>query len=221
MADVNGVNNSSNVFSRLNSSDEVEKESTSDMFMQLMIANLKNQDPTNPSDTSEYMKQISDMTMVEGVTTLNSTLENMNASLLSSQSALQASSMVGQTVFVQSDSASADPLTGVIEGVVELDTSASDLQIAVYDSAGSLVDQFSLGNQAAGDVQFDWQLQEGMLIDGYRMSASATINGETTEVPLFVGMNVNSVTLGQNGVGMKINTDAGPVSLDEIKQIGA
>lgn len=220
MADVNGVNNQTNVFTSLNKTEETQTESNSDMFMQLMLASLKHQDPTNPTDTAEYMQQISDMTMVEGVTNLNSTLESMNSSLLSSQSALQASSMVGQTVFVQSDEVSADPSTGLINGVVELGSSASDVSISVYDSAGSKVDQFSLGEQAAGDIQFDWQLEEGMLLSGYRLEANATINGENTAIPLFVGMNVNSVTLGQNGVGMKINIDGGSVSLDEIKQIG-
>ncbi len=220
MSDVNGVNNSSNVFTSLNKTDEVETESTSDMFMQLMIANLKNQDPTNPTDTAQYMEQISNMTMVEGVTNLNTTMESLNTSLLSSQSALQASSLVGQMVYVKSDTASADAATGTIKGVLELDTSASNVSVSVFDSAGSLVDTIPLGAQAAGDVQFDWQLEEGMLLDGYSFGATAVVDGQSTAIDVFTGMNVNSVTLGQNGVGMKINTDAGSVSLSEIKQIG-
>lgn len=220
MSDVNGVNNNSNVFTSLNKADEVETESTSDMFMQLMIASLKNQDPTNPTDTAQYMQQISDLTMVEGVTNLNSTMESLNTSLLSSQSALQASSMVGQTVYVQSDTASADPLTGTIKGVLELETSASNVTVSVFDDSGSLVDTVPLGQQSAGDVQFDWQLEEGMLLEGYSFKAAAVIDGASTALTVYTGMNVNSVTLGQNGVGMKINTDAGSISLNEIKQIG-
>lgn len=221
MSDVSGVNNSSNVFTDLNKTDSTDTESTSDMFMKLMIAQLKNQDPTNPTDTAQYMQQISDMTMVEGVTNLNSSMESLNTSLLSSQSALQASSMVGQTVYVRSDTASADPTTGEIKGVLELAASASSVNVSVFDDSGSLVDTIPLGQQSAGDVQFDWQLEEGMLLDGYSFSATGVIDGNTTPLTVYTGMNVNSVTLGQNGVGMKINTDAGSVSLSEIKQIGA
>ena len=222
MADVNGVNNQSSVFTDLNKTDEktAATDSQSDMFMELMIANLKNQDPTNPSDSSEFMNQISDMTMVEGITNLNTSLEGLNSSLLSSQTALQASSLVGQTVFVQSDEVSADAATGRVEGVVELASSATEVQISVFDDAGSLVDSFALGPQAQGDVSFDWQLEEGMKLAGYNIEASATVDGEATSVPVFVGKNVDSVTLGQNGVGMKINVEGGSVSLDEIKQIG-
>ncbi len=221
MADVNGVNNNSNVFTDLNKAEEPKADtSQSDMFMELLVAQLRNQDPTNPADSSEFMSQISDMSMVEGITNLNSSLENLNTSLLSSQTALQASSMVGQQVFVKSDSAIANSSTGKIEGVLELDKSASDVQISVFDEGGALVDKFSLGVQSAGDVNFDWQLEEGMKLGGYRIEASATVDGQSASVPVFVGMNVNSVTLGQNGVGMKVNYEGGSVSLDEIKQIG-
>ncbi|OMH30003.1 flagellar hook capping FlgD N-terminal domain-containing protein [Motiliproteus sp. MSK22-1] len=221
MADVNGVNNQGNVYTDLNKTEETKKtDSQSDMFMELMIANLRNQDPTSPAETSEFMNQISDMTMVEGITNLNTSMESLTSSLLSSQTALQASSMVGQKVYVESDQARADSTSGIIDGVVELETSASDVQVSVFDDVGSLVGQFSLGAQAKGDANFDWQLEEGMKLGGYRIEATATIDGEPTSVPVFVGMNVNSVTLGQNGVGMKVNVDGGSVSLDEIKQIG-
>ncbi|MCW8884667.1 MAG: flagellar biosynthesis protein FlgD [Motiliproteus sp.] len=221
MADVNGVNNQNNVFTDLNKTEEVQGDTTqSDMFMELMIAQLRNQDPSNPTDSTEFMNQISNMTMVEGITNLNSSLENLNSSLLSSQTALQASSMVGQKVFVQSDQARAASATGQIDGVLSLDVSASDVQISVFDEGGALVDRFSLGSQSAGDVNFDWQLDEGMRLSGYRLEASATIDGSPTSVPVFVGMNVDSVTLGQNGVGMKVNFEGGSASLDEIKQIG-
>lgn len=222
MADISGVNNQTdNVYTKLNKADTTGTDkSQSDMFMQLMIANLKNQDPTNPADTSEFMQQISDMTMVEGITNLNNSMEGLSSSMLSSQTALQASSLVGQTVFVQSDSVSADPTTGQIRGVVELGSGASDVQVSVFDAAGSLVDKFSLGAQTSGDHNFDWQLEDGMRLSGYRIEATATVDGEPTAVPVYLGKNVDSVTLGQNGIGMKVNVEGGSVSLDEIKQIG-
>ncbi|MEH6625163.1 MAG: flagellar hook capping FlgD N-terminal domain-containing protein [Motiliproteus sp.] len=221
MADVGGVNNRGSVFTDLNKTEEAKADtSQSDMFMELMIAQLRNQDPTNPADSSQFMNQISDMTMVEGITNLNSALEGLSSSMLSSQTALQASSMVGQTVYVETDNAIANSATGQIDGVVGLDVSASDVQISVFNEGGALVDKFSLGSQAAGDVNFDWQLEEGMKLGGYRVEATATIDGESEPLPVYIGMNVDSVTLGKNGVGMKVNFEGGSASLDEIKQIG-
>lgn len=221
MADVGGVNNNGSVFTDLNKTEEAKADtSQSDMFMKLMIAQLRNQDPTNPADSSEFMSQISDMSMVEGITNLNSALDGLSSSMLSSQTALQASSMVGQKVYVETDNAIADSATGQIDGVVGLDVSASDVQISIFSEGGALVDKFSLGSQAAGDVNFDWQLEEGMKLGGYRVEATATIDGESEPLPVYIGMNVDSVTLGKNGVGMKVNFEGGSASLDEIKQIG-
>merc|ERR1712000_235342 len=47
------------------------------------------------------MQQISSMSNVESINNLATSVENMSNSLLSSQAALQASSMVGQTVFAE------------------------------------------------------------------------------------------------------------------------
>jgi flagellar basal-body rod modification protein FlgD len=35
-----------------------------------------------------------------------------------------------------------------------------------------------------------------------------------------MGFNINSVTLGQNGIGMKVNTAIGAIDMNEVKQLG-
>lgn len=223
MADIGGVNNGNNPFLNLNPEKDKktdESESQSDMFMQLMIANLKNQDPTSPAKTNEFMNQISNMSMVEGVANLNSSMESFSNAMLSSQAALQASSLVGQRVHVPASSANLQ--TGeVLDGVLELPTSSPDVRISIQDGTGAEVGTLSLGAQAAGDVPFNWQLPEGLAPGSYRFEATAlNTEGEFAPVQTFLGRNVESVTLGQNGLGMRINIPGGSVSLDEIKQIG-
>lgn len=63
-------------------------------FLQLLIAEMKNQDPTNPMDTSQYMSQFAQLSTVEQATLTNSKLD----SLLSSQSLTQADSLIGRNV---------------------------------------------------------------------------------------------------------------------------
>ncbi len=218
MADISGVNNTSNVYTALNKKEEVAKtDSQSDMFMQLMIAQLKHQDPTSPAETGEFMQQISDMNMVEGISNLNSSMESFTNSMLSSQTALQASSLVGQKVLVPVDTA--QPENGAVKGIVALTQSEADLQVSVFDGGGALVDSFSMGTQAAGDVNFEWPAPAGRESERFRFE----VNGQSEDdasAEVFLSRNVDSVTLGVNGVGMKINVDGGSVSLDQIKQIG-
>ena len=72
-------------------------------FLQLLIAQMKNQDPTNPMETAEYMRQFAQLSTVEQAMQTNSKLD----ALLSSQSLSQANSLIGKTVsFVDSTGAS-------------------------------------------------------------------------------------------------------------------
>jgi len=221
MADINGVNNSNNPYLDLNPpKPEKAEASQSDMFMKLMIANLRNQDPTSPAETSEFMSQISDMSMVEGIANLNSSMGNLSSSMLSSQAALQASSLVGQTVYVPTSTADAEP-GATIDGVIELPVSSPDVRVKVYAADGAEVGGFSLGAQAAGDGRFAWSVPAQLPAGSYRFEVSALgSEGRFESVQAYLGRNVESVTLGKNGVGMKINIPGGSVSLDEIKQIG-
>jgi flagellar basal-body rod modification protein FlgD len=62
-------------------------------FLQLMIAEMKYQDPTNPTDTSQYMSQFAQFSSVEQGIQTNNKLD----SLLSSQALSQADSLIGRT----------------------------------------------------------------------------------------------------------------------------
>ena len=63
-------------------------------FLQLLIAQMKNQDPTNPMDTSQYMSQFAQLSSVEQAMQTNTKLD----SLLSSQALSQADGLIGRTV---------------------------------------------------------------------------------------------------------------------------
>lgn len=202
-----------------NSTAKTNTNDQSDMFMKLMVAQLKNQDPTSPAKTNEFMQQISSMTMVENMAKMNQTMESMSSSLLNSQAALQASSLVGKNVYVKTDSGMVKGNNTTVKGIAELPTATPNLRISVYDDKGSKVSEMDLGARQPGDHSFEWN--SGELPEGkYRLVASAETPQGHKVVQSFLAYNVNSVTLGQNGVGMKVNTDAGAIASSDIKQIG-
>ena len=63
-------------------------------FLQLLIAEMQNQDPTSPMDTSQYMSQFAQFSTVEQAVQTNSKLD----SLLSSSALSQADGLIGRTV---------------------------------------------------------------------------------------------------------------------------
>jgi flagellar basal-body rod modification protein FlgD len=65
-----------------------------DMFLKLLVAQLKYQDPSNPTDSSAFMAQTAQYSMVEKLDTLTT----QNADLVTAQRLMGASAMVGRTV---------------------------------------------------------------------------------------------------------------------------
>jgi flagellar basal-body rod modification protein FlgD len=65
-----------------------------DTFLQLLVAQLKYQDPTNPASSTEFLAQTAQFTMVEKLTQL---AEQSEASAVVNRN-LGAASMVGRTV---------------------------------------------------------------------------------------------------------------------------
>ena len=75
----------------------VATELGADTFLQLLVAQLKYQDPTNPADSTEFLAQTAQFTMVEKLTEL---AERAEASAAVERN-LAAAGMVGRTVSYQ------------------------------------------------------------------------------------------------------------------------
>jgi len=65
-----------------------------DAFLQLLIAQMKNQDPTQPMESAEYIGQLASFSSVEQAINTNAKLD----ALLAAQSLSQAGSIIGRTV---------------------------------------------------------------------------------------------------------------------------
>ena len=99
-----------------------------DNFLQLLIAQMKNQDPTDPIDASEQMSQLASFSQVEQTIQTNTKLDT----LLASSSLTQASSYVGKYM------ESAD---GTVKGTIKSVKVYSDGIIATTTDGGNILVQ--------------------------------------------------------------------------------
>lgn len=95
-------------------------------FLKLLVAQMRNQDPTEPMDASQQMAQIATFSQVEQTIKTNRNLE----SLLQRTSLQEANSVIGRTV--TSDD-------GKVSGVVTEVTLYTDGIVATLDSGEKLV----------------------------------------------------------------------------------
>lgn len=139
-----------------------------DEFLKLMIAELNNQNPLDPQDNGEFIAQLAQFSTVEGLDKLNTTADGMSDGMRSSQ-ALQASSLVGQSVIVEGNDLGLLLNKGIVSSHTELPESATDLTLNIQDENGQLLEQISLGNHAAGEMSVRWDglnlMLDGKIVD--------------------------------------------------------
>jgi len=107
-------------------------------FLELMLTQIKNQDPLSPMESGDFLSQIAQFGTVNGITELNKSFAALTSSLQSSQ-ALQASTLVGNTVLVPGDTSELVS-GGQISGAIDLNSSTSNLVLNIFD---------------AGDIKFE------------------------------------------------------------------
>lgn len=95
-----------------------------DAFLKLMLAEMKNQDPTAPTDASEYVAQLATFSQVEQSMQMNSKLDSMLSSLALSQ----ADGLIGRTITSEDGKTSGEvKAVRIVSGgaVADLTTGAS------------------------------------------------------------------------------------------------
>ena len=125
-----------------------------DQFLTLLVAQLKNQDPTQPMDNAQLTSQMAQISTVSGIEKLNSTVESVTSQFASMQM-LQGATMIGHTVLSEGNTMS---LTKEGKGTAafDLEASASNATVTITNAAGQVVDTLDLGTAAAGRNYFTW-----------------------------------------------------------------
>lgn len=190
-------------------------------FLNLMLTQLQNQDPTNPMDSANFMSQMAQFSTVNGITELNTSFGTLSSALQSNQ-ALQASTMVGSTVLVPSEIAELNAGSEV-SGKIFLENSTGTLTLNIADASGQTVKQINLGTQEAGLVGYTWdgtdnngnQLPAGT----YSINASSISNGESVAQTVLVNAKVESVSLISGSEPLVNLNGLGAYSMNDVLEI--
>ena len=191
-------------------------------FLDLMVAQLRNQDPFKPLENGDFISQMAQFSSVSSLDNLQSSFNQLATSLQSNQ-ALQASTLVGRSVLVPSSQGILPP-NGTLSGVMELEQSSPNVTLTINDSSGQLIRTVSLGSQPGGSVPFTW---DGLADDGtvmppgkYNVKVSANYASQVTDVATLVTASVESVTLNQNNRNITLNLqDLGSIDFSQVKEI--
>ena len=204
-----------------------DKASNSEMgqqeFLQLLVAQMRNQDPINPLDSKEFAAQLAQFNSVEqlihvnsGLSTLQGSQDMMSASLTNSMAA----SMTGKHVKALSSEIYLAP-GGQSNIQYKLQNSASDVEIVIRNESGSEVRREKLSGVAGGDNQWSWDGRNDAgdrMADGnYHVEIQASNEGSKVNALTYVEGTVGKVRYTGSGVFLHVN--GVNVSIGDVEEV--
>jgi flagellar basal-body rod modification protein FlgD len=161
--DLNSISNSG-VVSTGSSSSQTNTNSVlgKDDFLKLLITQLKNQDPLNPTDGTAFASQLAQFSSLEQLSNLNDAIQqSMNNSYYLTQSINNslASNLVGKNVTVLSNSVSNNGQEETQLGY-SLPQNATSATIQIQDEYGATVKTIQGVPLIAGDNKVSWDFSD-------------------------------------------------------------
>lgn len=210
----------------LSPADKVEENNKATLdqedFFSLLTQQLAYQDPFNPADNAQMVSQMTSFATSEGINQMSAQLAGLNEVMTSNQ-ALQASSLVGQNVLLPSDLAYLEQ-NEPVKGTIAVGEGAQNLKVRVEDEKGQVVREITLEGAQQGNVNFTW---DGLDANGeplpngrYKFKANGLIGEQREELNTLMFARVNSVTLGSGENPTLVNlAGLGGIPLNQVLEI--
>jgi len=183
-------------------------------FLSLLTAQLKNQDPLSPMDSTQFTQQLTQMTGVEQQLLTNDLL----TSLLAAQSG---AGLNGASNYIGKDATASWAVTKLDEGSAtwsyELGGAASEAKLEVLDSTGKVVWTGPAPDRTTGTHDFVWNGKTtagGQLPDGgvYSLKVTAKNGTATVESQVLTRGRVTGVEMYDGVPYLTIGNSIVPVS---------
>lgn len=155
MFETNAVNGSSSNYTTAGQSTQTLSQ---DQFLNLLVTQLKNQDPLEPMESSEYASQLAEFSSLEQLASIDANIEEgINVDLVLTQA-------INNTLAATLIGKEATAMGNGIEYVSGEDTElnfrlsafAQDIEVQVMDQAGNVVRVLKTNSLAEGDHAITW-----------------------------------------------------------------
>ncbi|WP_342323899.1 flagellar hook capping FlgD N-terminal domain-containing protein [Kosakonia sp. BYX6] len=193
-----------------------------DSFMTLLVAQMQNQDPTDPVDNNQLTAQLAQFNTAAGVEQLNTTMNSMGT-LVASMQQMNSADWVGRDIMVEGDPKVSTATDGNQKVGLSLDSDADEVTVTLTDSAGNAYNA-KLKNVEAGVHQYslddfeDFQPSDprAQPDTSFTVSFSATnADGSTPSITALKPAKVQSVSFTSSGAVLQLGAN-GTASLSEV-----
>mgnify|MGYP006276378203 CR=1 FL=1 len=212
-----GSINSLNAFANAQNSGGKKSELGQQEFLQLLVAQMRNQDPINPMDGAQFASQLAQFNSVEQLISVNGGLQNLQSSqqmMSASMTNSMAASLTGKHVKALSNEIHL--ASGESANVnYKLNSSATEVEFIIRSENGSEVRRETVSGVASGESTWVWDGKNGngdRMADGnYTVEVRATSDGTPVDSLVYIEGNVDKVRYSGNGVFLSLNNVQVPI----------
>ncbi|MDI9571122.1 MAG: flagellar hook capping FlgD N-terminal domain-containing protein [Pseudomonadota bacterium] len=216
MADVNGIDNIIARYSKETATSQSTAQSLGKTeFLKLLVAQLKNQDPLNPMDGTDFAAQLAQFSSLEQLNNLNEGIKNLGIYQMSQANA-QAVNLIGKEVVIGKGNAF-QVAGNAVDLSYELAGAAKTVNIDIFDEKGALVDSFKVGDQDAGTNRVTWN--GGVNHNGkytFGVTATGSDGAEVTVTTLASGK-VTAVSFKNQSI--YVNVDGREIAFSDVREV--
>jgi flagellar basal-body rod modification protein FlgD len=218
---MNGTGAATSATSSTASSSANSGSSLQNTFLQLLVTQLQNQDPTNPMDSSQMTSQLAEINTVTGISQLNTSLSSLSTQLNAGQTS-QSALLIGSSVLAPGNSITVASGTANTFGI-QLASAETNVQVEVVNSAGQIVNTLNMGSVAAGTTPISWTPVDStgaaLPAGTYTLTATGTLNGAAGVATTLTPGTVESVVQGTSGAPSLVLSTGSTVPLTSVAAI--
>ena len=188
-----------------------------DDFLMLMVEQLKNQDPMNPQDATEFTAQLAQYSSLEQLFNVNDNLENMsqNGAEMQRMSAL---SMIGRQVVTAGSQF--DFSGNPVQLGYKLDDAADAVDITIKDATGAVVATVPATGMSAGQHFFTWDgAPDGAVLPTGRYTIDVAAHSDDNAVVATALVSSRVVGVDLHSDGDMLVTDSGEFRVTDVESV--
>ncbi len=183
-----------------------------DAFLELMIAQLQNQDPLEPMSGTDYSAQLAQFSSLEQLQNINDSInQSIDANYMLTQSInnTMTAGLIGKDVKIAGDTVSYIGQDSTNIGY-ELPADARGVEVNIYDEAGQLVKSFTDLEESKGEYKLSWDFTDdsgnNLSHGNYRVEIDATtLDGSDMVVAQYFIGNIDGVRFTNAGTAIMVN----------------